>query len=151
MTRGDLSTPLGANLHIQARGEEALDERERAEPDRRTGSRDIADIGRVVSRFSAGSLGLRMTVPAFRIAEIGYGLRAGWRGRGLATRSVRLVADWAFTRVGIARLELGAAAANTASRQVAARAGFQLIAGRASTSGRAFEGSRRGVSCNKYR
>src|SRR4029079_7801159 len=38
----------------------------------------------------AGSLGLRMTVPAFRIAEIGYGLRAGWRGRGLATRSVRL-------------------------------------------------------------
>ena len=74
----------------------------------------------------AGSLGLRMTVPAFRIAEIGYGLRAGWRGRGLATRSVRLVADWAFSRVGIARLELGAAAANTASRQVAARAGFQL-------------------------
>jgi RimJ/RimL family protein N-acetyltransferase len=36
------------------------------------------------------------------------------------------VADWAFTRVGIVRLELGAAAANTASRQVAARAGFQL-------------------------
>jgi RimJ/RimL family protein N-acetyltransferase len=74
----------------------------------------------------AGSLGLRMTVPAFRIAEIGYGLRAGWRGRGLATRSVRLVADWAFTRVGIARLELGAAVANTASRMVAVRAGFQL-------------------------
>ena len=74
----------------------------------------------------AGSLGLRMTVPAFRIAEIGYGLRAGWRGRGLATRSVRLVASWAFTRAGIARLELGAAAANTASRRVAVRAGFQL-------------------------
>ena len=74
----------------------------------------------------AGSLGLRMTVPAFRIAEIGYGLRAGWRGRGLATRSVRLVADWAFTRVGIVRLELGAAVANTASRRVAVRAGFQL-------------------------
>jgi RimJ/RimL family protein N-acetyltransferase len=74
----------------------------------------------------AGSLGLRMTVPAFRIAEIGYGLRAGWRGRGLATRAVRLVADWAFIQVGIARLELGAAAANTASRRVAVRAGFQL-------------------------
>ena len=73
-----------------------------------------------------GSLGLRMTVPAFRIAEIGYGLRAGWRGRGLATRSVRLVADWAFTQAGIARLELGAAVANTASRRVAVRAGFQL-------------------------
>ena len=74
----------------------------------------------------AGSLGLRMSVPAFRIAEIGYGLRAGWRGRGLATRSVRLVAEWAFTRAGIARLELGAAVTNTASRRVAVRAGFQL-------------------------
>jgi RimJ/RimL family protein N-acetyltransferase len=74
----------------------------------------------------AGSLGLRMNVTAFRIAEIGYGLRAGWRGRGLATRSVRLVADWAFTKVGIARLELGAGVANIASQQVAARAGFEL-------------------------
>ena len=74
----------------------------------------------------AGSLGLRMTVPAFRIAEIGYGLRAGWRGRGLATRAVRLVAGWAFKQARIARLELGAAVANTASRQVAVRAGFQL-------------------------
>lgn len=74
----------------------------------------------------AGSLGLRLTVPAFRIAEIGYGLRSGWRGRGLATRSVRLVADWAFGRVGIARLELGTAVSNTASRRVAIRAGFQL-------------------------
>jgi RimJ/RimL family protein N-acetyltransferase len=74
----------------------------------------------------AGSLGLRMTVPAFRIAEIGYGLRAGWRGLGLATRSVRLVSDWAFTRAGVARLELGAAVANTASQRVATRAGFQL-------------------------
>jgi RimJ/RimL family protein N-acetyltransferase len=74
----------------------------------------------------AGSLGLRMSVPAFRIAEVGYGLRADWRGRGLATRAVRLVADWAFNRVGIARLELGAAVANTASQRVAVRAGFEL-------------------------
>jgi RimJ/RimL family protein N-acetyltransferase len=74
----------------------------------------------------AGSIGLRMTVPAFRIAEIGYGLRADWRGFGLATRSVRLVSGWAFSRAGIARLELGAAVANTASQRVATRAGFQF-------------------------
>jgi RimJ/RimL family protein N-acetyltransferase len=73
----------------------------------------------------AGSLGLRMSVPAFRIAEIGYGLRAGWRGRGLTTRAVRLVTDWAFFRAGIARLELGAAVDNIASQQVAERAGFR--------------------------
>jgi RimJ/RimL family protein N-acetyltransferase len=73
----------------------------------------------------AGSLGLRMTVPAFRIAEIGYGLRAGWRGRGLTTRAVRLVTDWAFFQAGIARLELGAAVGNHASQRVAERAGFR--------------------------
>jgi RimJ/RimL family protein N-acetyltransferase len=74
----------------------------------------------------AGSLGLRMTVPAFRIAEIGYGLRPQWRGLGLATRSVRLVSEWSFSRAGIARLELGAALANKASQRVAVRAGFRL-------------------------
>jgi RimJ/RimL family protein N-acetyltransferase len=73
----------------------------------------------------AGSLGLRMSVPAFRIAEIGYGLRADWRGLGLTTRAVRLVTDWAFFRAGIARLELGAAVDNAASRRVAERAGFR--------------------------
>ncbi len=78
-----------------------------------------------VTGTCAGSLGLRMSVPAFRIAEIGYGLRAGWRGRGLTTRAVRLVTDWAFFRAGIARLELGAAVDNVASRRVAERAGFR--------------------------
>ncbi|HST63910.1 MAG TPA: GNAT family N-acetyltransferase [Mycobacteriales bacterium] len=77
------------------------------------------------SNTCAGSLGLRMSVPAFRIAEIGYGLRASWRGFGLTTRAVRLVTDWAFFRAGIARLELGAAVENAASRRVAERAGFQ--------------------------
>jgi RimJ/RimL family protein N-acetyltransferase len=64
-------------------------------------------------------------VPTFRVAEVGYGLRSGWRGRGLATRAVGLVADWAFSRAGIARLEIGAAVGNVASQRVAERAGFQ--------------------------
>lgn len=73
----------------------------------------------------AGSIGLRVTVPAFRVAELGYGLRAGWRGRGLATRAVGLVAGWAFSRAGMARLEIGAAVGNVASQRVAERAGFR--------------------------
>lgn len=77
------------------------------------------------SGVCAGSIGLRISVPAFRIAEIGYGLRPGWRGRGLTTRAVSLVADWAFTRAGIARLEIGAAVGNVASHRVAERAAFQ--------------------------
>lgn len=73
----------------------------------------------------AGSIGLRVTVPAFRVAELGYGLRSDWRGRGLTTRAVGLVAGWAFARAGIARLEIGAAVGNVASQRVAERAGFQ--------------------------
>jgi RimJ/RimL family protein N-acetyltransferase len=77
------------------------------------------------SGVCAGSIGLRVSVPAFRVAELGYGLRPGWRGRGLTTRAVRLVADWAFSRAGIARLEIGTATGNVASQRVAERAGFQ--------------------------
>lgn len=72
----------------------------------------------------AGTIGLRISVPAFGIAELGYGLRPAWRGRGLTTRAVRLVADWAFTQAGVARLEIGAAVGNVASQRVAERAGF---------------------------
>jgi RimJ/RimL family protein N-acetyltransferase len=36
------------------------------------------------------------------------------------------VSDWSFTRAGVARLELGTAVANKASRRVAVRAGFRL-------------------------
>jgi RimJ/RimL family protein N-acetyltransferase len=73
----------------------------------------------------AGSIGLRVSVPAFRVAELGYGLRPGFRGRGLTTRAVRLVADWAFSEAGIARLEIGTAVGNVASQRVAERAGFR--------------------------
>lgn len=82
----------------------------------------IVDVG---GGACAGSIGLRVTVPAFRTAELGYGLRSGWRGRGFATRAVRLLADWAFARAGIARLELGTAVGNVASQRVAERAGFR--------------------------
>lgn len=70
----------------------------------------------------AGSTGLRISGPAFGIAELGYGLRRVWRG-GLTTRAVRLVADWAVTHAGVARLEIGAAVGNVASQRVAERAG----------------------------
>jgi RimJ/RimL family protein N-acetyltransferase len=73
----------------------------------------------------AGSIGLRVTVPSLGVAELGYGLRASWRGRGLATRAVRLVADWAFTEARLGRLELGAAVGNLPSQLVAERAGFR--------------------------
>ena len=73
----------------------------------------------------AGSVGLRVTLPAFRVAEIGYGLRAAWRGRGYSARALRLVSGWAFERTGLVRLELGTAVTNVASQRVAEAAGFR--------------------------
>lgn len=72
-----------------------------------------------------GSVGLRVSVPAFRVGEIGYGLRPGWRGRGYTTRALRLVSRWAFERTALVRLELGTAVGNVASQRAAERAGFR--------------------------
>ncbi|MFC9994887.1 GNAT family N-acetyltransferase [Nocardia sp. NPDC127526] len=57
-------------------------------------------------------------------AGIGYWLTAYARHQGAATRSVRLLAHWAFTNLTVMRLELTCAPENLASQQVAARCGF---------------------------
>jgi RimJ/RimL family protein N-acetyltransferase len=57
-------------------------------------------------------------------AAVGYWLAPHARGRGIATRSVQLLARWAFTTFGFARLELRCAPDNVASQRVAERCGF---------------------------
>jgi len=57
-------------------------------------------------------------------AGIGYWLAPQARGRGVATRAVRLLASWAFTELGLARLELTCGPDNLASQRVAQRCGF---------------------------
>lgn len=57
-------------------------------------------------------------------AAVGYWLVPQARGRGIATRSVQLLAGWAFTTLGLARLELTCAPENYASQRVAERCGF---------------------------
>jgi RimJ/RimL family protein N-acetyltransferase len=56
-------------------------------------------------------------------AELGYWLAPGARGRGIATRALRLVADWSIDG-GLIRLELYTHRDNHASGRVAERAGF---------------------------
>ena len=73
----------------------------------------------------AGELGLFQLEPLTGQAMIGYDLAPAWRGRGYATRAVRLVARWAFESVGLVRLIAGAAPDNVASQRVLERAGFQ--------------------------
>jgi signal transduction histidine kinase len=58
-------------------------------------------------------------------ASVGYWLAPGARGRGLATRAVRLVAAWAFADPVLERLELTTLVGNDPSGRVALRAGFR--------------------------
>ncbi len=58
-------------------------------------------------------------------AEFGYWLARGARGRGVATRALRPIADWSLAE-GFLRLELFTHPDNTASGAVARRAGFEF-------------------------
>jgi RimJ/RimL family protein N-acetyltransferase len=75
----------------------------------------------------AGEIVLLYTEPVTSTGMIGYHLAPVWRGRGFATRAVRLLAGWAFDHAGLARLEAGAAVGNTASQAVLERAGFRRV------------------------
>jgi RimJ/RimL family protein N-acetyltransferase len=57
-------------------------------------------------------------------AAVGFWLAPQGRGRGLATRTLRLLARWAFAHLSLERLELTCAPDNLASQHVAERCGF---------------------------
>lgn len=59
-------------------------------------------------------------------AEIGYWIAPAARGRGVATRALRLLSRWAVTDGGFARIDLQAAISNIASLMVAERCGFVM-------------------------
>jgi RimJ/RimL family protein N-acetyltransferase len=56
--------------------------------------------------------------------EIGYWVAAPARGRGIATRAVRLATDWALGELGLKTLEIMTHEDNTASQGVARAAGY---------------------------
>lgn len=58
--------------------------------------------------------------------EVGYWLDRDARGRGVATRALRLVSGWACGELGV-RLLLQADVRNTASRRVAEKAQFSFV------------------------
>lgn len=57
-------------------------------------------------------------------AMIGYSMTRQWRGRGYPTAAARLLADWAFDVVGVARMVAGTAPGNIGSQRVLEGAGF---------------------------
>ena len=56
--------------------------------------------------------------------SVGYWLLEGGRGKGRATRAVRLMASWALAEMRLGRLQLHTDPENVASQRVAERAGF---------------------------
>lgn len=71
-----------------------------------------------------GCLDLKHTDWAARTTETGYWMAPGARGRGLATRATRRLAEWALREKHLERVELRTAPGNVASAAVARRAGF---------------------------
>ena len=86
----------------------------------------VLGIFDVVSGRYLGGTGLLDPDWELRAFEIGYWLRVSAVGHGYATESIRLLADFALSRLQARRVTLRCDARNDASRRVAERAGFVL-------------------------
>ncbi len=73
-----------------------------------------------------GGVGLHRTVWATPKTEVGYWCRSSKLGRGYVSEAVSALTRFAFTQLGMARVELITDEANHASRRVADRCGFTL-------------------------
>ena len=75
-----------------------------------------------------GILGWRQDVPVLRIADIGYSVHPDARGRGVATRAVRLLVAWLTTAPDgpdMVRVQLDHSVENPASCRTALAAGLE--------------------------
>jgi RimJ/RimL family protein N-acetyltransferase len=78
------------------------------------------------SRVLLGAIGVHRFGGEDEGPEVGYWLERSARGRGAATRALRLVSDWACRDLRV-RLLLQADVRNAASRRVAEKAGFRYV------------------------
>jgi len=72
-----------------------------------------------------GGVGLNQINRIHNFANLGYWVRTSACGQGIASRSVRQVAGWAFAELGFNRIEIMVAVDNRASQRVAEKAGAQ--------------------------
>jgi RimJ/RimL family protein N-acetyltransferase len=78
-----------------------------------------ATTGTLLGSVGVHDLGLESTP-----AHVGYWVAAAARGRGVATRALRLVARWTLEDLRLARVEVYVFVENERSQRVATRAGF---------------------------
>ncbi|PYS72194.1 MAG: N-acetyltransferase [Acidobacteria bacterium] len=62
---------------------------------------------------------------ANRKTEIGYWLGASFQGKGLVTKSCRVLIDHAFNELKLNRVEMRCGAGNTRSRKIPEKLGFK--------------------------
>jgi ribosomal-protein-serine acetyltransferase len=74
----------------------------------------------------AGLIGFKDTDRANRKTEIGYWLSRDFLGRGIMSRSVSTLCDFAFRELDMNRIQIKCALANTPSRNIPQRLGFKL-------------------------
>jgi RimJ/RimL family protein N-acetyltransferase len=70
-----------------------------------------------------GGCGLNQLRTEHRVANLGYWVRTSATKKGVATASVRKLAQFAFRETNLARLEIVVALGNVASHRVAAKVG----------------------------
>ena len=73
-----------------------------------------------------GGAGLNHFNRVHNLANLGYWIRQSRQGAGLAVEATSLLAHYGFTALKLTRIEIVAAADNTASRRVAEKAGAQF-------------------------
>jgi RimJ/RimL family protein N-acetyltransferase len=88
------------------------------------GTRDGFAIEDAVTGEFLGIAGLVAIEAKESQAEIGYIVAREARGRGIATRALRIVTDYALGEVGLARVQLLIGSENTPSIRVAERCGY---------------------------
>jgi RimJ/RimL family protein N-acetyltransferase len=94
-----------------------------AEAERQAGRALILAVADADSDELLGACDLRIHDVGY--AEIAYMLGAHARGRGVMTRAVKLISNWAIEQLNIQHLEILAHPQNLASIAVAERAGFR--------------------------
>ncbi len=95
------------------------------EEDARTFVRDVATAYAIVGAPAGELLGAISLDPAGDgIGQLGYWVAREARGRGAATRALRLLSRWGLGPGGFARVQLLTEPENVASQRVAERAGF---------------------------
>jgi RimJ/RimL family protein N-acetyltransferase len=91
----------------------------------RSGERAAFAIAAAAGDELLGSIDLRRADPAATVGEIGYMVAPQARGRGTATRAVRLLSDWGFAECGLALIEILVQPGNDPSRRAAEAAGYR--------------------------